>query len=233
MGTERTVSSGAHRLAVRDYGGDGPDLLFIHGAGMNLEAWGPLIDELGDGYRIVTYDLPGHGESRGDEAATWESSLASIGSVIQALSLRSPALVGHSLGGMLGLAHVRAGGAGGGLIDVDGWMGPPMPNRFTPEALSRIETQLTATAMATRDGLDNLIALQRSVGPADGADLATTEAVLRRSYPFDEGDRALRRPSPAETLAMMGSLSELDLRVRAEEIDVPVLYVVAPTGRGT
>ncbi|MEX3667462.1 alpha/beta fold hydrolase [Paraburkholderia phenoliruptrix] len=44
--------------------GDGPRaLICIHGVGSYLEAWQGAINELGTGFRVLTFDLRGHGRS--------------------------------------------------------------------------------------------------------------------------------------------------------------------------
>jgi pimeloyl-[acyl-carrier protein] methyl ester esterase len=43
--------------------GDGPDLVLLHGWGLNLRVWDGLVDELRDRFRVIAVDLPGHGRS--------------------------------------------------------------------------------------------------------------------------------------------------------------------------
>ncbi|WP_109476170.1 alpha/beta hydrolase [Paraburkholderia sp. C35] len=44
--------------------GDGPhELVCIHGVGSYLEAWQGTINRLGPGFRVLTFDLRGHGQS--------------------------------------------------------------------------------------------------------------------------------------------------------------------------
>ena len=43
--------------------GTGPDLVFLHGWGLNLRVWDGLIREMANSFRIITVDLPGHGRS--------------------------------------------------------------------------------------------------------------------------------------------------------------------------
>ena len=48
--------------------GEGPDLLLIHGWGLNAGVWQPLISRLAEGCRLTLVDLPGHGASGYDPA---------------------------------------------------------------------------------------------------------------------------------------------------------------------
>jgi pimeloyl-[acyl-carrier protein] methyl ester esterase len=43
--------------------GNGPDLVLLHGWGLNLRVWDGLVEELRDRFRIIAVDLPGHGRS--------------------------------------------------------------------------------------------------------------------------------------------------------------------------
>jgi len=43
--------------------GTGPDLVLLHGWGLNLRVWDKLVDRLAPHFRIITVDLPGHGRS--------------------------------------------------------------------------------------------------------------------------------------------------------------------------
>jgi pimeloyl-ACP methyl ester carboxylesterase len=85
--------------------GSGPNVLFIHGLDSNAEVWTPVIALLGD-HTCTAVDLPGHGTSpTSDDPADYER-----GALLQILAeiidrLEGPVvLVGHSLGGYLGMA---------------------------------------------------------------------------------------------------------------------------------
>lgn len=90
--------------------GTGPELVFLHGVGLTATAWLPLVSYL-PGYRLHLVELPGHGfsgplEFRPGEVR--EQCLRVLDGLFDALSLPSTSLVGHSLGGMLGLWYAAA-----------------------------------------------------------------------------------------------------------------------------
>jgi pimeloyl-ACP methyl ester carboxylesterase len=108
-----TASDGA-RIAYRDtapQGGAGTPLVLLHG----LMAHGGFFREqapLADGFRLVTIDLRGHGESPADpESATVERMAADVAELVLALDLHDAIGVGWSLGATV-LWHVLAGPAG-------------------------------------------------------------------------------------------------------------------------
>jgi pimeloyl-ACP methyl ester carboxylesterase len=50
------------RIAYRE-AGTGPPLALVHSAGLSHREWEPLVEELGDRFRLVLPDLPLHGDS--------------------------------------------------------------------------------------------------------------------------------------------------------------------------
>ena len=105
MSADRVVFEGFEGLKlVGDVRGD-PDawpVLFLHGGGQTRHAWGATAEVLADrGWRTITLDLRGHGESdwaeNGDYSFT--AHCADCVAVVDQLG-RPPVLVGASLGGI-------------------------------------------------------------------------------------------------------------------------------------
>ncbi|MEV7908054.1 alpha/beta fold hydrolase [Streptomyces anulatus] len=111
-----TVTDHEIPLAVRDFGGPGEPVLLLHGLGGTLEAWDVL--ELGD-HRLVAMDVRGHGLS-GDGPWEWERVLDDIEAVVRHLDLGNPAIVGHSLGGMLAVLWALRHPECPGIVNLDG-----------------------------------------------------------------------------------------------------------------
>lgn len=95
---ETLVRSGNLDIAVREYGGDGPPVLLVHGAGGEMSAWDALAPLLNG--HVVAMDLRGHGKS-GDGPWDWDAVLDDLAAVADHCGLSRPAVVGHSLGGIL------------------------------------------------------------------------------------------------------------------------------------
>ena len=93
------LKSGARIQVVE--AGKGRDLLFLHGAGGHLPD-DPLIAGLTTKYRVVAPLLPGYGQSTGEDDLRdmLDVTLHAL-DVMQALKLRKPIVVGHSMGGMI------------------------------------------------------------------------------------------------------------------------------------
>jgi pimeloyl-ACP methyl ester carboxylesterase len=75
-------------------------LLFVHGWCINKSYWDGQVEHFKDRYKVVTVDLPGHGNS--DKTRT-DWSIKNFGSdivlIMEALSLENVVLIGHSMGG--------------------------------------------------------------------------------------------------------------------------------------
>jgi pimeloyl-ACP methyl ester carboxylesterase len=81
--------------------GAGEPVVFFHGAG-GLFADNPFLDELARRHQVFAPELPGYGESTGEELLEDMLDFALHGwDVIDALGLVSPHVVGHSMGGMI------------------------------------------------------------------------------------------------------------------------------------
>jgi pimeloyl-ACP methyl ester carboxylesterase len=82
-------------------GGGGHPLLFLHGAG-GLLAETPFLDRLAERYHVFAPELPGYGESTGEDLLDDMLDFTLHGwDVVDALGLARPHLIGHSMGGMI------------------------------------------------------------------------------------------------------------------------------------
>lgn len=97
-------------LAGQSYGTDNdrPPFVLLHGLTYDRRQWRPLLEELrriDPARRVLTLDLPGHGESpRLDSYAADDVATVIRQAVVEA-GLDDPVLVGHSLGGVLATAY--------------------------------------------------------------------------------------------------------------------------------
>ena len=81
--------------------GSGMPVVFLHGAG-GLLADNPFLDGLAARYHVFAPELPGYGESTGEELLEDMLDFTLHGwDVVGALGLTRPHLVGHSMGGMI------------------------------------------------------------------------------------------------------------------------------------
>ena len=116
MQIHTVTGGGGVRLHVREWGNaDGPPILFIHGWSQNHLCWDKQYESaLRDEFRLVAYDLRGHGTSEappGPEPYTddrlWADDLAAI---IDGLGLEHVVLAGWSYGAFVICDYLRAYG---------------------------------------------------------------------------------------------------------------------------
>ncbi|WP_313696582.1 alpha/beta hydrolase [Achromobacter sp.] len=145
-------------LAVQEAGNaDGPPVVFVHGLlGSHLNWAAQLASPALQRYRLITYDLRGHGLSGKpvDAAAytdgqRWADDLAAV---IKATGARNPVVVGWSLGAAVTTNYLAAYGdaqiAGavyvGGVIELDAKQIAPHPALYRDMVSSDLKTHLDA-----------------------------------------------------------------------------------------
>ncbi len=118
------VSAGGGRLAYDTAGAGAPPMIFVHGWGCDRSYFAPQFAHFAAGHAVATLDLRGHGDSsrpvpgpgsRYDIEVLADDLLA----VADAADLSRPAVVGHSLGALVGLACAARPGAICALLMVD------------------------------------------------------------------------------------------------------------------
>jgi pimeloyl-ACP methyl ester carboxylesterase len=85
--------------------GEGPDVVFVHGITGNLAVWHlNIVPALADRFRILTYDLRGHGlTSTPPEGYSLDDMAQDLLELLDALELERPVVVGHSYGADIAL----------------------------------------------------------------------------------------------------------------------------------
>lgn len=134
-----------------DRGGSGePTLLLLHGMGGSAAVWTPLTELLDKHWpgAWVAPDLPGHGRTGPTADGTYSYDV--LASAVAGLVEGGPvAVLGHSLGGAIGLA-LAAGNYG---VDVTGVVGVGIKVRWTEQELAGAKAFAArgAQVCATRD----------------------------------------------------------------------------------
>src|SRR6267143_6244728 len=84
--------------------GTGSPLLLLHGGFGSVEMFGPNVNLLADGHRVIGVDLQSHGRSpAADRPMRFETMADDIAAIIRSLGLERAAIMGFSLGGAVGL----------------------------------------------------------------------------------------------------------------------------------
>lgn len=83
---------------------DGPVIVFIHGFPLNKSMWRGQIDALKSHYRVITYDVRGHGNSElGYEEFTVKRFAGDLIDLLDVLGIDQAGLCGLSMGGYIAL----------------------------------------------------------------------------------------------------------------------------------
>jgi pimeloyl-ACP methyl ester carboxylesterase len=101
-----TLRLGEARTLGWSHGGEGPDLVLLHGALATGQDWlaGPA-GALSATRRVTVVDRPGHGLSRRPRfAGTPRDQARQIADGLDSLGVNRPVVIGHSFGGLVALA---------------------------------------------------------------------------------------------------------------------------------
>jgi pimeloyl-ACP methyl ester carboxylesterase len=217
VATHEIRGGGGLRLQAREWGDpDGPELLLIHGWSQCDLCWTKQVSgDLATRFRIVTFDLRGHGLSDQPPEPThytderlWADDVAAV---IEQTGLRHPVVVAWSYGGFLVTDYLRAYGdgalAGVNLVGGAVILEPPTFEHIGPGFLE-------------------------NAGNASASDLATNIAAIERflrACTVEELDEEERRMALSWNMvvppAVRGALisRELDGSSALEAVSVPVL----------
>jgi pimeloyl-ACP methyl ester carboxylesterase len=85
--------------------GEGPCMVLLHGYLETGKIWQSFADGLAERFRVITIDLPGHGASgTWGKVHTMDDLAGAVNAVLDAETIDSILLVGHSMGGYVTMA---------------------------------------------------------------------------------------------------------------------------------
>jgi pimeloyl-[acyl-carrier protein] methyl ester esterase len=193
--------------------GSGPDLVLVHGWGLNGGIWDTLVPLLEPGFRVTRVDLPGHGRSawQGDE------DLDGLARAVLECVPERAAWLGWSLGGLVAARAALVSPARierlvlvavtPSFVSRPGW-----PTAMASEVFAAFATDLQRDYRRT---LQRFLALQ--VRGSDAADVVLREL---RARLLQHG-----QPVPEALMAGLDILRTTDLRARFADIACPVLLL--------
>ena len=205
--------------------GQGPDLVLLHGWGLNLRVWDGLVEELRAHYRMIAVDLPGHGRSAWSSGRTTPAEQAWLLHTNLASVSNHYSLLGWSLGAQIALDLTAAmPGRIDRLVLVAATPrfveGPDWPYGMKASAISRVATQLHDNYRQT---VSDFLELQVR-GSAQGASILEQ---LRKAL-LVHGEA-----HPAALDAGLNTLATNDLRATAAHVKIPTLVIAGQNDRIT
>jgi pimeloyl-ACP methyl ester carboxylesterase len=174
--SEHVVSSNGIDIAVREHGGNGRPVVLLHGGGRTMDDWRQVVPPLAEaGVRVVTADLRGHGRS-GAALWSWQAAIDDLTAVIADRGLTAPAIVGHSLGGLVAAVWATRHPECPLAINLDGHTNPtgPFEGIDADAARRTMRGFLDASLEQAADP-----ALTRLIEEFDALDLFATYAATR------------------------------------------------------
>lgn len=178
MQTHYTIKGGGGlELNVLEWGRrDGPPILFVHGWSQAYLCWQKQYEsELAEHFRVVAFDLRGHGMSAAptDPACYQQSQLWAddVRAIIDTLGLRAVVLVGWSYGSFVIGDYLRAYGAdgiaginlvGAGVRFGQQALGTYIGSGFTEPFAGAISTDLSVSIDAMRDFINRCFLVKMS-----------------------------------------------------------------------
>ncbi|NIJ43324.1 pimeloyl-ACP methyl ester carboxylesterase [Parvibaculum indicum] len=202
----------------------GPVLLLLHGSNASLQTWEPWAAQLGDSYRIVTMDLPGHGLTGavpGDDYSR-KGMADFVDEVMVKLGMDRFAIGGNSMGGGVAAQYtVDHPDKVSALILVDSAGIPrrhsedekaPLAFQLASSSIGRVVMRWVTPRALVEEGVKSVFADPSKVTPA----------MVDRYYDLTLYDGNRR----ATALRFAGFKPDDDsLAVRLPEIEVPVLVM--------
>jgi len=194
--------------------GKGPDVVLLHGWGMNADVWEGILPALTKQFRVTLLDLPGHGRSL-DSLADY--SLQNLAATIDTCIPPNAMLVGWSLGGMIttqltvnnpdNIRKLVLVASAPQFVRDDTW-----PDGTDAEVLDSFADGLKQNYQQT---IKRFIAIQ-----AMGSEHAREQQHILRERVFRHGN-----PQPAALEAGLAILRHTNLRPELAKITCPTLLI--------
>jgi 3-oxoadipate enol-lactonase len=202
-------------VSYSDEGKDGaPVIIFIHGFPFNKSMWNLQIKALEDNYRVITYDIRGHGNSdAGEGDFTIELFVKDLLSLMDALKIEKTMLCGLSMGGYIALNAIEN-----------------YPERFN--AIILCDSNCIADTPEAKEKRMKAIENIRKNGVEKYADESIKDLFAPESFTTRKEEVAAVRAMIVKTTEQSLCNTLLALSVRKEtcskltEIRVPVLIIV-------
>jgi len=200
---------------------EAPVLIFVHGFPFNRSMWRDQMDVLGGEWRVVDYDVRGHGESdSGEKTFSITLFAEDLIALMDALEIDKAVLCGLSMGGYIALNAVLS-----------------HPERFKAVVLS--DTQCAADTPEAKEKRQEAIDAIRKNGIENYADESvkkffTPESLQNESTAVDKVRMMVAATSEKTLVETLYALRDRKENCsRLQEIGVPVLVIVGDEDRIT
>lgn len=211
-------------LHILEWPGPDPAIVALHGSAMSAYALTALAEQLAPACRFIAVDLRGHGLSD-KPAHGYELSrhVEDVRSLLRALRLHRPVLLGFSMGGAIGAA-VAAREDVGGLVLLDAIVGD---RTFTENAVAQVLHAFGDTVGRRFGGFTEYLAHWRGLrGWSDEAEQQLARTVRYELSPLTDGSYR-RRDIRSALEESWASLTNADSLKVLAGLRCPILIVHA------
>ncbi|SFF96139.1 Pimeloyl-ACP methyl ester carboxylesterase [Halopelagius inordinatus] len=192
--------------------GDGPPIVFVHGALSDHSAATQQLRAFSDAYTAIAYDVRGHGDTANPQHAPYSIDLLAedLRAFITEMGLECPVLCGVSMGGMIAQVYASR--------YPDELSGLVLADTFSPEFLGRrdrIERSSLVNAVA---GLVRLVGYNRAKG-----------LVLWVGRTLERNQTTSLRTDAFPDMATVDAVNALDAVADFHTTDIDLSSITVPT----
>lgn len=211
----------------RDYGGEGRDVVLLHGLASNAVFWDLCAPYLTEQFRVVALDQRGHGSSaKTDDGYDTPTVAADVTAFFDSLGLNFPILVGHSWGANVAM-QVAADNSGrlSGLVCIDG--GTIEPSAAPGATWAKTEMELSPPDFASMNVkweqmLERSRSRRRGLWGEDGA-----EAFMRANFEIQEDGTVLPRLRYDKHMLIVRAIWDQQVSNLFPKVETPVVLMPA------
>lgn len=217
-------------------------VVFVHGSALRTDAWFYQLAGIG-GHRLLFYDLRGHGMSqpRGESSYDLSTLADDLKAVIDESDLDEVVIVGHSVGGMIGMTLCLRypdlmGSQVKGLALLNTTYGPAVETIIGGASLARLERVTRRPFDALGSYSSRIDRLREVVKPSDAMFWAVAFAAFAPKASARQIDFTYDMVAETSTdviLDLVKSYRAFDVRDRLDEINVPTLVIAGVHDRLT
>ncbi|HEX8372469.1 MAG TPA: alpha/beta hydrolase [Chthoniobacterales bacterium] len=224
-------------LLVKSYGPlEAPPLVMTHGWGLNSDEWFHAHRELAGDFRLIVWDEPGLGGSKGPDNNDFslEKLANDLRAVLEVAGSQPTVLIGHSIGGMIILTFCRLfpqdlGSRVSGLVLTHTTHTNPVRTTSGAAFFTAIEKPILVPLMYLTIGLSPLIRLMNIMSYLNGSshvmNMLSSFAGTESWEQIDFGAHFQAKASPGVLARGMLGMMRYDATATLKTIALPTLVV--------
>ncbi|MFA6450939.1 MAG: alpha/beta fold hydrolase [bacterium] len=197
------------RLHYNETGAGDRAVILLHGWTSNCSRWTHLEELLSANFRVISYDLRGHGLSAKQPELDYgfAAHVLDLAGLMDSLSVPRAILVGHSMGGMIAQHFALT----------------------FPERVDMLALVATTACVATQKSKRNALYLAAGAFMHAFKPTMWLKEMHKRKSPdlYPDLNNPDMKPSPASTALCLLAIAQNDLRNRLPQLAIPTLVIAS------